>query len=82
LSCEFDFSYFFALHNVTPLEVWCEDFIVQPRNCIAGVAAFSGCLEIANIAAVDINNLRMKRQRSDVNDSMCEAMRTAFRYQN
>jgi hypothetical protein len=80
LNSERLFHYFFALHSISALQVWYEEFVSTPRAVISEVAQFCGqeSQSWLHINGVDVSNARLQSQSSELNEIMCREMRATF----
>jgi LPS sulfotransferase NodH len=76
------FAYFFALHSLPFLEVWYEDFVRSPRDCMVEIAGHCG---LAARSWLDLDNIRLdkaqvQRQRSGLKQSFYTRLKRDFAF--
>ena len=73
------FLYFFALHSVSPLEIWYEDLVSSPSQTLSAVARHCGLPDLDyETMALSAENATVKRQYATINDKFIKEMQRLF----
>lgn len=76
------FAYFFALHDLPFLEVWYEDLVHSPRDCLVEIARHCGLAARSwlNLDNIGLHKAQVQRQRSELKQSFYNRLKRGFAF--